>query len=80
MIHKIKGIIETIKTDCIQCDCCGAKISPNDFAEFQEVLKIRIHCGYGSIFGDEKIMAAEFCQECVRKLLGLFLRECNEKD
>lgn len=57
----------------ISCDKCKREIQVDDL-ESQEIIQIQHRCGYGSIFGDENIIRAEFCQECAKELFGQYLR------
>jgi len=57
----------------VVCDKCKRKIPVNDL-EAQEIVQINHFCGYGSIFGDENTIRAEFCQSCVKDILGAYLR------
>lgn len=63
----------------VTCDKCKREIYKDDIIEFQEVIQIHHNCGYGSIFGDENIIHAEFCQSCASELFRQYLRiEENE--
>lgn len=58
---------------CI-CDRCGRIIPPSDHDEDQERLAIDFTGGYASVFGDGNRVRADFCQRCVKKVLGRWLR------
>lgn len=65
--------IEQLELEYIICDCCGKKILAEDYAEIQEVVSININGGYGSVFGDGSHFEGDFCQNCIKKLLGDYL-------
>ena len=69
---------EILVKDEITCDCCGntysCSVSDVDVFEVQEFLNINFIGGYSSIFGDGAIVSGNFCQECVKELLGKYLR------
>lgn len=55
------------------CDCCEKRLSVKDI-ECQETLSIDHIGGYSSIFGDGSRVQCDLCQECVKQLLGDYLR------
>lgn len=57
-----------------KCDRCGLEVTQEDSMEFQEFLHIDYIGGYGSIFGDASNIQGDFCQHCVKKLFGNYLR------
>lgn len=61
----------------IVCDCCGRRISTDldDVFELQEVVSVDITGGYSSVFGDGIRLHTDLCQECVKKILGPYLKE-----
>ena len=61
--------------DSLQCDCCGHRTPTSEDDELQEYLRIDFQAGYGSrVFPDEARVRGDFCQDCVKKLLGEYLR------
>ena len=63
--------------DKIKCDCCGKEFNvkrTEDDMEIQEMLIIDEVGGYGSIFGDGTRILCDICQECMKKLLGKYIR------
>lgn len=42
---------------------------------FQEYLRIRFTGGYDSIFGDSDTFECDLCQNCVKEVLGNYLRQ-----
>ena len=58
MKETIKVQVEQERVRSITCDCCKKKYKESDYLhtfatyEFQEFVSIRLHCGYGSVFGD----------------------------
>ena len=69
---------EILVKDEIPCDCCGntysCSVSDVDVFEVQEFLNINFIGGYSSIFGDGARVSGNFCQECVKELLGKYLK------
>jgi len=67
---------EVDELEYMECDCCHKKFypGPEDLFEIQEFVHIRETGGYGSIFGDEAEIKGDFCQHCVKNLLGQYLR------
>jgi len=60
-------------------DRCG-RIMPVDGKDFEypERIAIDFVAGYGSVFGDGKRVRGDFCQHCVKKCLGRWLRRSDE--
>lgn len=59
----------------LTCDACGTTYDCEDeFLETQEFLHVEFNAGYGSVFGDTNVVAADVCQHCVKKRLGDALR------
>lgn len=57
----------------IVCDKCKTQYSyMDDSIEIQEFVHIRKIGGYGSVFGDGICYEGDFCQYCVKKLLGSY--------
>ena len=67
----------------ITCDKCGKRTEYNPdqssvFAsvfEFQEYKNIYVIGGYGSIFGDGTMWEADFCQHCLKELIGQYMKK-----
>lgn len=57
-----------------KCDRCHLESGRDDPFEFQEFVHIDFIGGYGSIFGDESWVQGDFCQHCIKELLGSYLR------
>ena len=71
-----KRTVEVVNTTSITCDKCGVEVDAIfDVFEAQEFLHIEFTCGYGSVFGDGACMSGDFCQNCVKELLGEYLNE-----
>jgi hypothetical protein len=75
MIYQ-KSVRQTIKiNDKIECDVCHKTFNPEvDIFETQEFLYINVHGGYGSVFGDGNKIQCDICQNCLKELLGKYLR------
>lgn len=57
------------------CDRCGRVMEQGDSdCEWQERFIISFKAGYGSIFGDGNFVEGDFCQMCVKEVLGEWLR------
>lgn len=55
-----------------KCDICGKEYHSrhiDDLFEIQEMLQIRHHCGYSSIFGDLNQLDIDICQHCFKSML-----------
>ena len=65
----------------ITCDVCKKEFDVRkDSFDVQEFLFINFIGGYGSVFGDGSKVQAEICQDCVKKLLGKYLRIDEDVD
>ena len=58
----------------ITCDKCGNKFTPEDIFEWQEIYSVNFTGGYGSVFGDGANVTVEFCQKCLKELIGSYCR------
>lgn len=66
--------VKAVALESLQSDCCGRRTEASEVDELQEYLRIDFQAGYGSkIFPDEDRVTGDFCQYCVKKLLGDFL-------
>lgn len=78
MIKYIKEKAEIEKEVCtsITCDICEKEFINNETNtyEIQEFTYIRKNCGYGSIFGDEEEIELDVCQNCLKDILGKYIR------
>lgn len=54
------------------CDKCQERY--DDPFEMQEFHHIDFVGGYGSVFGDGNQVLCDLCQDCLKELLGPFLR------
>lgn len=59
------------------CDRCGRVIRTDDHYEYQERISIDFMAGYGSVFGDGDRVRGDFCQHCVKAVLGRWLKVCT---
>lgn len=61
----------------VVCDICKKEYgySGNECFEAQEFQHIRVHGGYGSVFGDGSVLKADICQHCFQKIFGKYLIE-----
>ncbi len=65
----------TVEKLICTCDRCGRIMEPDSGdCEWQERLIISFRAGYGSIFGDGNFVEGDFCQECIKAVLGKWLR------
>lgn len=69
----------TVERLICTCDRCG-KAMEQDIAEieWQERFIISFRAGYGSDFGDGTLVEGDFCQECIKSVLGKWLRITND--
>lgn len=76
MINTVDKYLRVHKKEVfsITCDKCGKEIMSDDVVEMQEAYHVRLTGGYGSIFGDESKVAADFCQQCLKELIGPYCR------
>lgn len=56
----------------VKCDCC--KTTYTDTMDIQEFLHIDQFGGYNSAIGDEVHYQCDLCSNCVKYLLGKYLR------
>ncbi len=57
----------------IICDMCKKEYDiEEDVFEFQEMISIYNHGGYGSIFGDGFEFEMDICQHCLKKIVDKF--------
>lgn len=78
MINKYKEKIEIERDICksITCDICKKEFI-NDETNIFEILEfthIHKNCGYGSVFGDEDEIEVDICQNCLKNILGKYIR------
>lgn len=60
--------------ESLTCDRCGRCTAASDVMEIQEYLHIDYEAGFGSVaFPDLSRVRGDFCQYCVKELLGDFL-------
>jgi len=60
--------------ESLTCDRCGRCTPAADVMEIQEYLHIDFEAGFGSmVFPDISRVRGDFCQYCVKELLGDFL-------
>lgn len=68
--HEVRNVEVQQLTQCV-CDRCGRDLMDDD--EKHECLSISYVAGYGSVFGDGKTVEGDFCQHCVKDVLGQWL-------
>jgi len=62
----------------VTCDRCGRE--DNYPIEMQEYHAIDFVGGFGSVFGDGVAYTGDFCQRCVKSLLGAYLKPVKERE
>lgn len=72
-MHHTRTREVTVTERFITCDRCGREMQPDD-PEYQEHVALRFRAGYGSVFDDGSLVAADFCQHCVQAVLVPWLR------
>jgi hypothetical protein len=69
----------TVEKLVCTCDRCGRPMEQDSSdCEWQERLIISFRAGYGSIFGDGNFVEGDFCQECIKTVLGKWLRVTDD--
>jgi len=61
-----------------QCSACGKTYT--DTLELQEFYEVAFFGGYASIFGDGAHVYGDFCQACIKRLLGEYLEVTQPKE
>ena len=56
----------------VKCDVCGKTFT--DVMDLQEMVSIAKYCGYASVFSDGQCYEIDICENCVKNLLGEYLR------
>ena len=76
MINTKEWMETVIKREIVSivCDKCKKIILHSDILEYQEIFSVRFTGGYGSIFGDESNVTADFCQHCLKEMIGQYCR------
>lgn len=76
----VREPVETPVLSTVTCDVCKTVIDlrGNDmtaYMEAQEVETFRFTAGYGSRYNDDGVSyAIDICQDCIRSMLGPYLR------
>jgi len=71
----------TVERLICTCDRCKKPIDPEtEEIEWQERFIISFRAGYGSVFGDGNLVEGDFCQDCIKSVLGKWLRIKTEED
>ena len=80
MIKKHKETVshEHEVVDCVVCDVCGKEFT--DIMDTQEFLYIRFTGGFQGAFADMGEYEADICSNCVKTLLGQYIREVNVEE
>lgn len=66
---------KTTSAPVCTCDRCHREMKKETLdCEWQERLIISFRGGYNSVFGDGNLVECNFCQQCVKDLLGEYLR------
>jgi len=55
------------------CDRCQRRMTRDDL-DWHEKLSVAFRGGYGSIFGDGRMVSIDLCQQCIKEALGPWLR------
>jgi len=65
--------IQTEAVSAITCDCCQVSFTDSDVG-WGEMQSIEFVAGYGYIFGDGNTMSVDLCHDCLKQMLGPWLR------
>lgn len=57
----------------ITCDVCGKVVKYEDIG-IDEFIFISHSAGYDSVFGDGNCVKCDICQDCIKRLIGQYLR------
>lgn len=72
--HEMAQVEITIFTG-ITCDKCKATYDDCNVIEMNGFVSVKFSGGYGSIFEDGGIYQVDLCQQCVKEVLGPYLRQ-----
>ena len=76
-MHVVKKV-ETEKEYRI-CDRCARVLDPEAHdIEFAESVSVSFRAGFGSVFDDGSFIHADFCQQCLKDVLGKYLKVLEE--
>lgn len=72
-------VYRPVTTEVLTCVCdrCGREMEGSGSGgdgEWDERFTISFRGGYHSIFGDGNLIEGDFCQHCIKDLLGRYLR------
>jgi hypothetical protein len=73
-VEKIE-LLPSVVLEKLVCDRCGREaMKEDDDCELEEFLRVNFVAGYGAtVFEDECKVRGDFCQYCVKELLGPWL-------
>lgn len=63
----------TLKISACICDRCQRRLTPEDM-DWHEGLSLSRVAGYASVFGDGNAISLDLCPECVKEVLGQWIR------
>ena len=75
-IEKVRRNVHEVIS--IECDRCKKIVEAEDCLSFQETLSLSLVGGFASVLGDGSHYELDFCQTCVKEVLGPFMRRTNE--
>ena len=73
-ITKKEKTVSSVKCDVCQDVYVYGLNNFKDDMELQEFSHINLLGGYGSVFGDGSTIKCDICQNCLKTLLGVYLR------
>ncbi len=74
MRHTKTVRVPTELLEGVSCDRCRQTVDACDTIELGEMLQLEFTAGYGSPLGDGKRYQLDLCKDCVKAVLGPFLR------
>lgn len=72
MINTETKQVVSVYVTSVSCDCCKKQYF--NIMDRQEFLHIDVIGGYNSAIGDEAHYRCDLCTDCIKRLLGKYLR------
>lgn len=69
--------IHPLQTEVLVCDRCGKEMDIRHL-EWKQAFSFSFRGGYGSVFDDGDLVEGDFCEDCIKNLLGPKFRVTGE--